>query len=225
MMPPLERLLDALGHHFATPRYLEEALSHRSIGSHNNERLEFLGDAVLSMVITAELYRRFTHVDEGQLSRMRAALVKGDNLAAMARDLHLGDYLRLGPGELKSGGFRRDSILADSFEAVIGAIYLDAGIVVCEAFIQRHFADQLEAMNPLQAGKDPKTRLQELLQSRHQPLPRYEVVATDGDAHRQVFQISCEVAMLAEAVTASSNSRRKAEQIAAAKALELIQHG
>jgi len=219
---PLERLVTALGHRFADASLLELALSHRSTGSQNNERLEFLGDSVLSFVISGELYHRFPEVDEGRLSRLRASLVKGETLAQLARELSLGDYLRLGSGELKSGGFRRDSILADAFEAILGAVYLDAGLETVQGLILRLFDKRLAAVNPATALKDPKTRLQEYLQSRQLPLPHYEVEEISGKAHAQTFTVSCRVSGIDGVISASGSSRRKAEQAAAQIALERL---
>ncbi|MBF0470179.1 MAG: ribonuclease III [Gammaproteobacteria bacterium] len=225
MTPSLHKLCQDLGYQFQDLDLLEVALTHRSASGDNNERLEFLGDSILSLVISNALYLRFIQADEGQLSRLRASLVKGDNLAKMARHFNFGDYLILGPGELKSGGYRRSSILADSFEAVLGAIYLDGGLEVVEALILHHFEAQLQALNPSKTGKDPKTRLQEWLQARRLSLPLYEVVATQGVAHKQVFKVRCKVEGVDETIYSSSNSRRKAEQLAAEQALELLQHG
>ncbi len=223
MTPNVDKLCDALSYRFTQPQLLQQALSHRSVGSDNNERLEFLGDAILSYVISVELFRRFPDEDEGRLSRLRASLVKGDTLAALARDLSLGDYLRLGAGELKSGGFRRSSILADGFEAILGAIYLDSDIAAVEQVILRLFSERLAAVNSQTALKDPKTRLQEYLQSRQLPLPLYEVVQITGKAHAQTFTVSCRVEGLEQALTASGSSRRKAEQTAAQLILDKLE--
>jgi ribonuclease-3 len=201
---------------------LQRALRHRSIGSDNNERLEFLGDAILSYVISVELFQRFPEVDEGRLSRLRASLVKGDTLAVVARELSLGDYLQLGPGELKSGGFRRSSILADAFEALLGAIYLDSDIATVQRVTLRLFNDRLLAISPETALKDPKTRLQEYLQSRQFPLPDYEVTQISGKAHAQTFTVRCRIEALQMEVGAEATSRRKAEQLAAKLILEKL---
>lgn len=222
MRPVLDKLVTRLGHDFNQLELLEQALTHRSAASTNNERLEFLGDAVLSFVISDELYHRFTSIDEGRLSRLRATLVKGETLAGIARELDLGDYLLLGSGEMKSGGFRRDSILADAFEATLGAIYLDGGINAARAFIQRLYSERLENLSPDTVLKDPKTRLQEHLQSRRMPLPDYQVVSVTGEAHKQWFKVSCTVEGLSAPTTAEARSRRKAEQQAAADALKLL---
>lgn len=218
-----DKLCRQLDYTFNNPALLEQALTHRSSGSNNNERLEFLGDSILSYVISVELYNRFTEVDEGRLSRMRSSLVKGDTLAVLAKELSLGDYLRLGPGELKSGGFRRGSILADAFEALLGAIYLDSDLPTIQNVILKLFSDRLSQVDPESALKDPKTRLQEFLQSRQRALPEYEVVQISGKAHAQTFSVSCRVDGLDEAVTAEGSSRRKAEQQAAKLILEKLE--
>ncbi len=210
------------GYQFGSPALLETALTHRSAGQRHNERLEFLGDAILSYVITDELYRRFPAASEGQLSRLRAGLVKGDTLAAIARDMALGDYLKLGSGELKSGGFRRSSILADAFEAVIGAIYLDGGIEAARQFIYRHFEQRLAECDPDSTLKDPKTRLQEFLQARGRALPEYRVDSVVGEPHKQTFTVTCTVEGMASATVGVASSRRKAEQEAARHALEQL---
>lgn len=222
MRPPLDRLQQRLDYRFSSLAYLEVALTHRSAGRDNNERLEFLGDAILSLVISDELYHRFDEADEGRLSRMRATLVRGDTLAILARDLQLGDYLHLGQGEMKSGGFRRDSILADAFEAIIGAIYLDAGIDAARSFILHHLDSRIAEVDPGTTLKDPKTRLQEFLQSRRRALPSYEVISVEGEAHAQSFRVECRVEGIAEPLYGVGTSRRKAEQMAADEALKRL---
>ncbi|HEY0722266.1 MAG TPA: ribonuclease III [Gammaproteobacteria bacterium] len=224
MNPPVERLQRKLGYHFSDEGALHVALTHRSVGRDNNERLEFLGDAILSFVISDELFRRYPRADEGHLSRLRARLVRGDTLAAIARDLELGDYLHLGSGEMKSGGFRRDSILADAFEAIIGAIFLDAGIEPARAFILRHLEPRLAEVDSASSLKDPKTRLQEFLQSRRRPLPSYAVVSVEGVEHAQTFRVECHVEGISEPLQGVGNSRRKAEQMAAEEALKILGH-
>ncbi len=224
MKPSLDRLCRDVGYSFGNEQLLNMALTHRSVGSRNNERLEFLGDAILSFVISAELFQRFPDADEGALSRLRASLVKGDTLALMARDLKLGDYLNLGSGELKSGGFRRESILADALEAVFGAVYLDSDIETIRDLILRLYDERINAATPQANLKDPKTRLQELLQARHQPLPTYNVVSMEGEAHAQTFVVSCEVEGLSEITHGTANSRRRAEQAAAELALKLLEN-
>ncbi|MDH3354343.1 MAG: ribonuclease III [Chromatiales bacterium] len=219
MIQALALLCKQIDYQFSDISYLQQALTHRSVGKSNNERLEFLGDAILSYVISDVLYHKFPDIDEGQLSRLRAALVKGDNLAGMARTLDLGKYLKLGAGELKSGGFRRDSILADAFEALIGAVYLDSSEVQVRALILTLFESQLANIDLDLAVKDPKTRLQEFLQSRRLPVPEYEVINIEGKSHQQTFTVSCRVEGLGEPVSAKGGSRRKAEQAAAENTL------
>ena len=215
-------LTDRLGHQFGDSDLLEAALTHRSAGRHNNERLEFLGDAALNFVIAAELYALGPHMPEGDLSRLRASLVKGDTLAQVARQLELGRYLSLGSGELKSGGADRDSILADALEAVLGAVFLDAGFEACRHTIQRLFAERIRTRPCAQALKDPKTRLQEYLQSRQLALPSYAVLEESGEAHQRRFTVACEIAEMELRTLGSGSSRRKAEQNAAASALEQV---
>jgi len=218
----LSPLCKQIDYQFTDSKYLGLALTHRSVGKGNNERLEFLGDAILSFIISDVIYRKFPDIDEGQLSRLRAALVKGDNLANKARELNLGRYLKLGPGELKSGGYRRDSILADAFEALIGAVFLDADEPQVRKFVLRLFESELENINLERASKDPKTRLQEFLQSRGREVPVYEVLKIEGKSHQQTFTVSCRIEELAQTVTARGSSRRKAEQAVAEKVLEKI---
>lgn len=217
------KLSKKLNYQFSDPTLLTEAITHRSKHSINNERLEFLGDSILGYVISSELFQRFPQAREGQLTRGRAALVKGETLAELALELELGEYLHLGPGELKSGGHRRKSILADAMEAIIGAIYLDGGLETAKQHILSIYADKLESLSLDEVGKDPKTQLQEYLQARKQPLPNYEVVATTGSDHEQVFEVSCKVNILPQPVKGTGRSRRKAEQAAATKALKLLE--
>ena len=218
-----KRLLNRLGHTFADGSLLELALTHRSCGGQNNERLEFLGDAVLGTVVGERLYRRFPNAREGELSRLRSLLVKGKSLAEVARELDLGEHLNLGGGERKSGGHRRDSILADALEAVIGAIYLDAGLESARACIETWLASRIDSLTPQSRDKDAKTRLQEFLQGRGKALPVYQVENIKGEAHHQTFTVSCQVQMLKEPVTARGGSRRAAEQAAAAAVLQQLQ--
>lgn len=219
----LDPLIRALGHPFNDPELLELALTHRSQGNRNNERLEFLGDSIVNFLIAEDLYERFPQAREGQLSRLRARQVKGATLAEVAREFNLGDYLRLGSGELKSGGYRRDSILADALEAVIGAIYLDAGMSAARERVLAWFASRLESLTLSDTQKDPKTRLQEFLQSRQYALPRYEVVQVEGEAHSQLFTIECVIDQLDSNPVGSGPSRRHAEQEAAQKALQALE--
>ncbi|MDO6763142.1 ribonuclease III [Agarivorans sp. 1_MG-2023] len=217
-----ERLQRAIGYKFKDDSLLNLALTHRSAGGVHNERLEFLGDAVLSWVIADELYHRFPDVSEGDLSPMRSTLVKGKTLAELARNFELGEYIKLGPGELKSGGFRRESILADAVEAIIGAVYLDSGTDSAKTMLLNWYQDRLNTIEPGLSQKDPKTRLQEILQSRKQALPDYQVVDIKGEAHNQQFTVSCTVEGLDEPVVGTSTSRRKAEQVAAELVLERL---
>ncbi len=223
-MLDLVRLQHKLGHKFKKPELLEMALTHRSASANNNERLEFLGDSVLGQIISTELYLRFPQAREGELSRLRASLVKGETLAKIAAELELGNYLKLGSGELKSGGFRRASILADALEAVFGAVYLDSDRQTCHDFVLRFFSDRLAQCDPDSILKDPKTRLQEYLQSRGDSLPEYEVTAIDGQAHAQTFTIACHLPNIDKPIQASGSSRRKAEQAAAEQALKQLSH-
>ena len=208
-----------LGYQFNDRTLLETALSHSSYGSSNNERLEFLGDAILGWIIAEHLFQRFPSGQEGQLSRLRSRLVKGDTLAELARSKNLGDYLRLGQGELKSGGFKRGSILADAMEAIIGAIYLDAGEAACAEVVISWYADRLATLTLEDGLKDPKTRLQEFLQARKHSVPCYEVTATAGKDHQQTFTVSCTIDPIDQPFVGKGSSRRKAEQAAAAMAL------
>jgi ribonuclease-3 len=215
----LQRLEAALGHSFGRPELLRQALTHRSFGSPHNERLEFLGDSVLNCVVAGALHDRFSALREGELSRLRASLVRQEALADIARSLELGDMLRLGEGELKSGGARRPSILADALEALFGAIYVDAGFDTARAVIERLYRPSMDRIDPNDSGKDPKTALQEILQSRHLPLPRYTLLATRGEAHAQQFDMECVIPELGIRTTGSGCSRRVAEQQAAQCAL------
>lgn len=218
----IERLCEKLNYQFNDATLLTEAVTHRSKHSLNNERLEFLGDSVLGYVISSELYRRFPEAREGQMTRGRAVLVKGDTLAELALQMQLGDYLYLGPGELKSGGYRRKSILADAMEAIIGAIYLDGGLSAAREYILSIYQLKLKDLQLDEVDKDPKTQLQEYLQARKQPLPVYEVSSTSGSDHERVFEVSCHVPLLEKSVKGGGRSRRAAEQDAAKKALRLL---
>jgi len=222
LKPGITELQRALGYEFTDATLLETALTHRSKGANNNERLEFLGDAILGFVVASALFSHYDRACEGQLSRFRAALVKKETLAELAREFSLGDYLHLGSGELKSGGYRRDSILADAMEAVFGAIFLDGGIVPIQHLIERSLHDRLLELSVEADLKDPKTRLQEYLQGRGLPLPHYVVVATTGDEHERSFEVHCQVECLDEAVAGSGTSRRRAEQSAAQATLEYL---
>ena len=219
-------LAKSLGHVFNDPTLFLQALTHRSAGSKNNERLEFLGDAVLGSVIAAELYQRYPQAKEGELSRLRSNLVRGESLAAIAQSLDIGQYLKLGAGERKSGGHRRDSILSDAMEALFGAIYLDAGFAVCQRCILVQFADRLEQLPEVAALKDAKTRLQEYLQSHHESLPEYTITETSGDAHARLFKVVCVLNdMNIPSSHGQGKSRRYAEQDAAEKMLARLVAG
>ena len=217
--PALER---RIGHRFADPALLVQALTHRSFGAAHYERLEFLGDAVLGAIAAEALYARFPRATEGELTRLRAELVREATLAAFARGLELGDAMKLGPGELRSGGFRRDSILADAFEAVIGAIYLDAGWETVRRVVLELFATRMEAIEDAKPPKDAKTRLQEYLQGNGHALPRYELVETRGSDHDKVFVSRCAIEALGIAADGEGTTRRGAETVAAEAALAEI---
>lgn len=211
-------------HHFRDPALATLALTHRSVGKPNNERLEFLGDALLGAFVAEMLYTAHPKASEGELSRLRAQLVNGDALAVVARELELGDGLKLGPGELKSGGFRRDSILADAFEASLAAVFLDAGLEACREVVRQLFSDRIAALH--QSSKDAKTRLQEWLQGKGYGLPHYELVDSHGEDHAKTFDVTCAITEpVALGVTASGPSRRHAEQDAAEQVLAQLVAG
>lgn len=207
---------DRFGHAFADAALLRRALTHRSFGGDHNERLEFLGDAVLSCVVAERLLEQSPGAPEGVLSRLRASLVNQASLHAVGRELDLGAALRLGEGEERAGGRQRASILADAFEALVGAVFLDAGYAAARTFVLRHLGGRIDAADLEQPLKDPKTRLQEWLQARHLPLPGYEVVATRGEAHARTFEVECRIDGLPDPVRACGPSRRAAEQAVAA---------
>jgi ribonuclease-3 len=213
---------DRIGHEFANPSLLAQALTHRSAGSPHNERLEFLGDGVVNLFAAEALYQRWPKADEGVLTRARAELVREASLAAIARQLELGERLTLGPGELKSGGFRRDSILADAVEAVVAAIYLDAGYEACRRVVLPWFEQVLAALPVGRPDKDPKTRLQEWLQGRQRALPAYELVSESGEEHAKVFLCRCTLSEPPVSAEGEGTSRRLAEQAAAAGVLEQL---
>ncbi len=219
---PLERLLEKLGYRFKRQELLQQALTHRSFGTPHNERLEFLGDSVLNCVIATELYRRFPRLPEGDLSRARAQLVKQDTLHEVAQTLRLGEYIQLGEGELRSGGHRRPSILADAVEAIIGAIYLDKDFVAAADVVVRLYQTLLDAIDPRTLGKDAKTRLQEYLQAHKKPLPIYSVIEVSGEAHAQQFVVDCLLEADDLRVSGTGSSRRQAEQEAAKIAFEKL---
>ena len=220
--PELKRLCNRLGYPVGRAALLEQALTHRSCGSPHNERLEFLGDAVLNLVVAEMLYSERPDASEGDLSRYRARLVREATLAELGQELQLGDFIRLGPGELKSGGFRRDSILADAVEALIGAIYLDAGFSSAAKTVESLLGPRVEALPDADALKDSKTRLQEWLQGRGRPRPDYEIVDEQGADHARRFTIRCRASGLSSPVEATAGSRRKAEQKAAKSVLEQL---
>jgi ribonuclease-3 len=212
----------SFGYVFTDAALCEAALRHRSAGGGHNERLEFLGDSILNCSVARLLYDAHPEADEGELSRLRATLVSGDTLARIAGELGLGEHLRLGGGELKSGGFRRASILADALEAILGAIFLDSGFEAAAAAVKRLIEPRMSDLPSAALLKDPKTRLQELLQGRGLALPVYTLTAVAGDAHDQSFTISCEVPVLELAAVGEGASRRRAEQLAAARLLDLL---
>lgn len=218
----LERLQRRIGYRFADPALLQRALTHRSASGNNNERLEFLGDGLINFVIAATLYEQRGKAEEGALSRLRASLVREESLAQLARGLALSDVLSLGEGELKSGGFRRDSILADAFEALFGAVYLDGGFDAARTALLAQFAPMLAELPDADSLKDPKTRLQEWLQARARPLPRYEVLEESGPQHRRLFRVRCQLTDAEAAVEAQGGSRRNAEQQAAEALLQQL---
>ena len=210
-------------HAFADPDLLRQALTHRSAGSPHNERLEFLGDAVLGALVAEALYARWPNADEGALTRARAELVRESALAGVARRLEVGARLVLGPGEMKSGGHRRDSILSDALEAVIGAIYLDAGFEACRRAVLPWFEAAVDAVPASKVGKDAKTRLQEWLQARQRPLPQYELLAESGEEHARIFQVRVRLADPPLSAEGEGGSRRAAEQQAAEAVLAQIE--
>lgn len=222
-MAQIDTLLAKLQYQFTDPDLLTEALSHRSIGSLNYERLEFLGDSFLNFTIASELFEHRPDEDEGALSRLRASLVRQSTLADIARELKLGDYLNMGVGELRSGGFKRDSILSDVVESIVGAVYVDGGHEAAKALVLRLFGNRVENLPPSSQLKDPKTRLQELLQGKGLERPHYAVVDTKGKAHDMSFTVRCQLDDPELTQTATASSRRKAEQAAASQLLADLQ--
>ncbi len=218
-------LCKKLGLTFNNLQLFTMALTHRSASSNNNERLEFLGDSILGFVIALKLYDIFPEAPEGVLSRLRASLVNQGSLAELARELQLGDYLLLGSGELKSGGFRRDSILSDALEAIIGALFLDQGMEICRQWIEHLFAEKLNRLSLDNWQKDPKTQLQELMQSKKMDLPEYTLINMSGLGHEQMFKVKCTIPLIEDACFGTGISRKKAEQAAAESMLELINKG
>ncbi|MEJ2325869.1 MAG: ribonuclease III [Chromatiaceae bacterium] len=225
MTEDLRGLARALGCRIGCKQLYVQALTHRSAAGENNERLEFVGDALLGFVIAEALWERFPEADEGRLSRLRASLVKKESLAALARGLALSDHLRLGPGELRTGGHARDSILADALEAVLAAVYRDQGFDGARRVILGVFREALEATGKAGISKDPKTRLQEALQSRRRPLPEYEVLEVTGIQHAQSFRVRCRLPDDGRSAEGEGTSRRRAEQQAAESMLALLEDG
>ncbi|HEY1076249.1 MAG TPA: ribonuclease III [Fontimonas sp.] len=224
MIDPLVTLQRRLEYPFTDQALLVQALTHRSLSGRNNERLEYLGDALLNFVIGAALYEVKPVAEEGALSRLRASLVREESLAQLARDLDLGEFIRLGESELKSGGYRRDSILADAFEAVLGAVYLDGGFAAAQTVARRLFSNLLDNLPDPERLKDPKTRLQEWLQARSRPLPRYEVLQEEGPPHARRFRVACTLPDDELRTEAEAASRRYAEQQAAEVMLKGLEH-
>lgn len=221
MSQDYRNLCHALGYYFKQENYLTTALTHRSAGTPNNERLEFLGDALLSSIMAETLFERFPEAREGELTRLRANLVKRDTLVQIAQRLQLGQYLRLGGGELKTGGEQRASILANAMEAIIGGIYLDSDMKTCHSVVLQLWQKFLNNLSKRHI-KDPKTRLQEYLQAKQQPLPAYHVLAVGGTPHAQLFKVECVVPGLTQSTFGYGESRRRAEQSAAASALSIL---
>lgn len=211
-----------IGHHFRDPELLRRALTHRSYGADHNERLEYLGDSIVNCTIALELYERFPALSEGELSRLRANLVNQQSLFGIAQQMGVGDHLLLGEGEIKSGGAQRPSILADSVEAILGAVMLDGGFAAAQGVVRRLFAGSLAAINPNVSGKDAKTMLQEFTQGRGIALPAYTLLGTQGHAHAQTFQVQCTINELSIRTEGQGVSRRAAEQDAAGKACALV---
>ena len=214
-----------LKYQFNDKELLRQALTHRSVSRKNNERLEYLGDSIVNFVVAEILFKQFENTPEGQLSRMRANLVKKESLAQIAKQLQLGDYLHLGGGELKSGGYRRESILADTLEALIAAIYLDANLEICKNTITHWFTEKLTTISSNDSHKDAKTELQEYLQARKLPLPIYKIIKTIGDEHNQIFYISCQIPGIERQTFGQGENHRRGEQIAAAQLLAELKNG
>ena len=220
--PAINNLKAHIGYPFNNAAILTQALTHRSFAANNNERLEFLGDSVLNFIVAHQLYNRFNKLPEGDLSRLRAALVKESTLSDIASSLNVGEALKLGEGELKSAGYKRPSILADALEAIVGAVYLDGGFAAAEALVLKLYAQKLANIDPKIIDKDAKSQLQEYLQSKKIELPEYGVVSIEGEAHAQTFKIECVIQKLHISAIGEGTSRRIAEQQAAQLALEII---
>jgi ribonuclease-3 len=219
-MMDFESFSEVIGYRFGDPDLLTRAFTHRSYSAAHNERLEFLGDSVVNCVVALALYRKFPGLSEGELSRLRASLVSQPSLARIAQTHDFGAYLRLGEGEVRSGGARRPSMIADAVEAVIGAAFLDGGFAAAQSVVERLFGEALDKVDPRTSGKDAKTQLQEYLQSRRLPLPRYSVTATRGEAHEQLFEVECDIPELGIRTRGEGTSRRSAEQEAARAAYD-----
>ena len=217
-----QSITDRLGYSFKNLALLAQALTHRSFSANNNERLEFLGDGALNFIIANQLYNRFSKLPEGDLSRLRAQLVKESTLCEIAQHLNVGESLKLGEGELKSAGWRRPSILADALEAIVGAVYIDGGYEAAQVLVLKLFEDKLTDIDPKIIDKDAKSQLQEYLQGKKMDLPDYSVVLIEGEAHAQTFKVACEIKSLVIATIGEGTSRRIAEQKAAQLALEKI---
>ncbi|MBI3146057.1 MAG: ribonuclease III [Pseudogulbenkiania sp.] len=217
------RLSAALGYRFSRPELLRQAMTHRSFGTPNNERFEFIGDSILNYTVARMLFDRFPRLSEGELSRLRANLVNQSTLAEIAQSLCLGDYLYLGEGELKSGGFNRPSILADALEATFAAVSFDTDFAAAESVVRRLYETRVGAIDPTKHAKDAKTRLQEALQARKLALPKYRILSQSGEAHEQWFKVECDLGELAVIVTGEGGSRRAAEQQSAEAALEHLE--
>jgi ribonuclease-3 len=222
-LPRPEALEKRLGHRFSDARLLEQALTHRSRSADNNERLEFLGDGVLGCAVADELYARFPQLSEGKLTRLRASLVREETLAEVGKALGIGAAVRLGEGEATAGPEPRPSIIADALEAVLGAVFLDGGYPAARSAVLAAFGPHLERLDPERPAKDAKTRLQELLQAKHRPLPQYRVIGVQGEAHRQSFEVECRVEGLEVKATGTGTSRQRAEQQAAKSMLEQLE--
>lgn len=218
----MNKLTKLLGSELMATDTFVRAITHRSADGKHNERMEFLGDSVLGLIITTELYKRIPRASEGYLSRLRASLVNENALAGIAADLSIGDFLRLGPGELKSGGFRRKSIIADAFEALVGCIYLEQGMEAAKTFVLTAYGNRLDNLPSEDDLKDPKSRLQEYLQSRSHDLPEYNLIDVQGEAHRQTFTAECVIPKLNIRTQGTASSRRKAEQAAARQAFDEV---
>jgi len=218
----IARISRNFGYQFNNTSLLEQALTHRSSGKNNNERLEYLGDAILGFVIAELLYKKFPTASEGVLTRLRATLVRKETLAKLSKEMELGQFILLGSGEKKSGGWRRDSILANTLEALIGAMYLDSGHDTCRKYISELYQEQLADLSQDELAKDPKTELQEYLQAQKKTLPVYQVITENGEAHARTFTVECQIDGLDSVFVADGKSKRSAEQSAAKKALDLL---